>query len=121
MAGNIERQLDLEDLDARLDNITKRQNCGTPVCPGLNYPPTCDVARSGQRCLVPYHYPMKLGEILEVADVSDYATKLALEEKKQKEEEGEVKREPLPTFRPDWRFWSGVSLAGLGLFLHRSR
>jgi hypothetical protein len=119
--GNIEHQLDVEDLDARLDNMTKRQNCGTPVCPGLNYPPTCDIARSGQRCLVPYHFPMTLGEVVVVAQEAKYEEKLALEEEKRSDEEAAVKKEKLPEFSPDWRFWAGVSAAGIGLFLYRSR
>lgn len=122
MLGNIERQLDVEDLDARLDNMTKRQNCGTPVCPGLNYPPTCDIARGDQRCLVHYHFPMTLGEVVKVAQEAKYAEKLELEETRAKQEAAEVvEKTKLPEFKPDWRFWTGVSAAGLGLFLYRSR
>lgn len=122
MLGSLEKQLDLSDLDLRLGNLSKRQNCGTPVCPGLNYLPSCDVAASGQKCLVAYHYPMNLGEILEVAESAKYEETLKFSDPEALQEETEtVKKEKLPEFSPDWRFWSGISLAGLGLFLYRKR
>lgn len=119
MAGVTELQL--ADLSARLDNLAIRSREGTPVARGTKYPSTCSktLVAGSSRCLVDYHYPMSFEETLEVAEKADFAP----------EDDDSIsiassdgaEKKPLPSFQPDWRFWTGVTLSGLGLFFYRNR
>lgn len=118
MAGVTELQL--ADLSARLDNLEVRSQKGTPVAPGTKYPSTCseNLLAENSRCLVDYHYPMSFEETVEVANKADFAPE---DDSFSIESSEGVKKTPLPPFQPDWRFWTGVTLSGLGLFFYRNR
>lgn len=112
-------EVNVAEIDARLDNLTRKSQCENVVCPGLLVPALCD-GRAHDRCLVPYHYPMTLDEVAEVAERADYARRVEEADMAIAAQE-EAEEVPTAPFRPDWRFWTGVTLSGLGLFLYRNR
>ena len=118
MAGVTELQL--ADLSARVDNLEVRSRSGTPVAEGTKYPSTCSAAivSENSRCLVDYYYPMSFEETVAVAEEANYEKGDAFLAASQ---DGGAPKAPLPAFQPDWRFWTGVTLSGLGLFLYRNR
>lgn len=122
MAGVVE--LELRDIDSRLDNVEIRSRCNSPVCEGMKIPSTCSdkLLAENTRCLVNYHYPMTFEETVQVAEEADYSRKISeAEAATQAAAEEEAQKVPLAPFRPDWRFWTGVTLSGLGLFFYRNR
>ena len=126
MADSLQREFDRSDIDRKLNNQQLRNGCDV-VCDRLKIRDVCQTS-SQRDCLVQYPYGLTLGETYDVALQSGFAERLekALESETrggalQEATEAEEGPAPLPPFKPDWRFWGGVTLAGVGLFLHRNR
>lgn len=140
-------QLKISQIDTRLDNLTKKQSYGLPVTPGLLVPELCKQYDT-DTCLVEYRYPLTLAETAQVARAADFEQRVSqsgivvgrqqskearlsqasseaaasARAARQRQMEHEAQQEvPLAPFRPDWRFWTGITLSGLGLFLYRNR
>lgn len=124
MVSRFEReQLRIDEVDRFLDNQTLRNQCNSPVCATLKVQNVCQTP-SERDCLVPYGYGMTLAETYKVAQQAKFDTRMAAQAEYRTSDafdEAVPEKEVLPPFKPDWRFWSGVTLAGVGLFLHRSR
>lgn len=123
MAESLERALQVDQLERFMKNQVLRNQCESVVCDKLLVQDVCSSA-SQKDCLVPYGYGMTLDEVYRVAKQAQFEERLATRSDEATRFDGaiEVVEEPkLPPFKPDWRFWSGVTLAGVGLFLHRSR
>lgn len=123
MASSAERLL-LSRVDSFLDNQTLRNQCTSTVCQTLKVPDVCSTATQ-QNCLVLYGFGMSLAETYQVAVQADFETRMQQQAQHRAsdvfDEAIPEKEPPPPPFKPDWRFWGGVTLAGVGLFLHRSR
>lgn len=128
MASSLDRELDYAGVDRKLNNLQLRIGCDL-VCNKLRIRDVCSTSTQ-QDCLVEYPYGLTLGETYKVAMQAKFAERLQVAKQEGSSEltksgsamaEAVADPEPLPPFKPDWRFWSGITLAGLGLFLHRSR
>lgn len=124
MSGSA-RDISKLDIDARLSNLEVRSRCGgDPVCPGMSIPDFCDetLKSTESRCLVRYHYPMSVAEVAAVAEEADYVSQMEESDRVAAAAAREFeKQQPKAPFKPDWRFWTGITLSGVGLFLYRNR
>jgi len=139
-------QLNISLVNQRQDNLSKQKLCHLPVCDRLQVVPLCSQLQT-PICLIEYPYPSTLVETAQVAKEADFERRVAesgiVVGKTQSQEsrlsqasaeaaasaraarkaelEFENPKPKLAPFRPDWRFWTGVTLSGLGLFLYRNR
>lgn len=137
----------ISQLSISLERLAQKDLCHLPVCDKLQVVPLCSQLET-DTCLIEYPYPMTLGETAQVAREADFERRVAesgivvgkqqsqesrlsqasveaaaaARAARQRELEFEAqKAQKLAPFQPDWRFWTGVTLSGLGLFLHRNR
>lgn len=116
--SKVARELDLTY------EIQQIQHCLTQrggVCHGLKVPTLCSQFETPE-CLVDYPYPPTPGTIGLSAEKQALIKQEVAEDAIERREE---RADELGGFylhiRPDWRFWMGVSLAGVGLYLYRRK